>query len=66
MMGTYCTYVGKFARGQFFRRYCVRCGHNKAHLGDTELRCHYLEYRKNGEVIPNKEATVKIPPDMRG
>ncbi|MBA7615833.1 hypothetical protein ES703_23120 [subsurface metagenome] len=65
MIGTFCKQVGKFDRGQMFRRYCVRCGHNTAHLGDKELRCQYLEYRKNGEVIPNKQPTIRIPPDMR-
>lgn len=62
MIGTYCTYVGKFARGQFFRRYCVRCGHNKAHLGDTELRCRFLEYRP---VNPDNKPAIRIPLDMR-
>ena len=63
MIGIFCTYAGKFARGQMFRRYCVRCCHNKAHLGDTELRCRFLEYRP---VNPDKQPTIRIPADLRG
>ncbi|MBA7632706.1 hypothetical protein ES703_40259 [subsurface metagenome] len=70
MLGTFCTQVMKFERGQLFRRYCVRCVHNTAHLGDAELHCRYLEYRqqhKGGrEVIPDKKPTIRIPPDLRG
>lgn len=71
-MGTFCTFVGKFDRGQMFRRYCVRCVHNTAHLGDAELHCQFLEHRGNpkpkggGEIIPDKEPSVSIPPDLRG
>lgn len=72
MLGTYCTIVNKFERGQLFRQYCTRCSHNTAHLGDEELHCRYLEYRvtyqpKNRrEVIPNKKPTIWIPEDLRG
>ncbi len=63
MIGTYCTQVKKFERGQLFRRYCTRCAHNTAHLGDVEMHCRYLEYRS---VNPDKKPTIRIPPDMRG
>lgn len=62
MIGTFCTQVGKFERGQMFRRYCVGCVHNTARLGDAELQCQYLEWR---EVIPNKKPSIRIPPDLR-
>ena len=71
MIGTYCTYAGKFERGQLFRRYCVSCVHNTAHLGDAELQCRYLEYRityqpqKGRAVIPNTKPSIRIPPDLR-
>lgn len=67
MIGIYCTQAGKFARGQMFRRYCVRCIHNTAHLGDTELHCRYLEYRHcgAGRMLDSKPS-ISIPPDMRG
>lgn len=61
MVGTFCTQVNKFERGQMFRRYCVRCVHNSAKLGDAELQCRYLEWR----VIPNKKPSIRIPPDLR-
>jgi len=67
MIGTYCTQVKKFERGQMFRRHCVRCVHNTAHLGDEELFCRYLEYRITNP--PNrkpKKPSVLIPPDLRG
>lgn len=64
-MATFCTLVGKFDRGQMFRRYCVRCVHNTAHLGDAELHCPFLEHRSPPK--PNdKKPTIAIPPDMRG
>lgn len=71
MIGTYCTVVKKFERGQLFRRHCVGCVHNTAHLGDEELYCRYLEYRvtyqpKNRkEKLPDKKPSVWIPPDLR-
>ncbi|MBA7683713.1 hypothetical protein ES703_92094 [subsurface metagenome] len=69
MVGTFCRQVGKYERGQMFRRYCVRCVHNTAHLGDAELHCRYLEYRpsnRKGESIPDPKPTIRIPPDLRG
>ena len=72
MLGTYCTLVKKFERGQLFRHHCVRCVHNVAHLGDTELHCRYLEYRviyppnRRGDIIPNSKSTIRVPPDLRG
>ena len=72
MLGTYCTLVKKFERGQMFRQYCVRCVHNTAHLGDEELYCRYLEYlityqpKGKRQVIPSKRPSVWIPPDLRG
>ncbi len=63
MVGTYCTQVNKFDRGQMFRRYCVRCSENTAHLGDTELRCRFLEYRP---VNPDNKPAIRIPADLRG
>ena len=71
MLGTYCTQVKKFERRQMFRKHCIHCVHNTAHLGDEQLRCRYLERRmtyqpKHGkEVIPNKEPAIWIPPDLR-
>jgi len=62
MRGIFCTYAGKFDRGQMFRRYCVRCEHNKAHLGDTELRCRFLEFRP---LNTDEKPTIKIPADLR-
>ena len=71
ILGTYCTYAGKFERGLMFRRYCVRCVHNTAHLGDDELHCPYLEHRitsppdRKGEIIPGSKPSIRIPLDMR-
>ena len=71
MVGTFCKYVGRFDRGQLFRRYCVRCVYNTAHLGDAELRCPYLEYRiiypanRRGKIIPGREPAICIPTDLR-
>lgn len=71
MLGTYCTQVKKFERGQLFRRHCVQCVHNTAHFGDAELRCRFLEYQvtyptnRRGEVIPDRKPTIRIPPDLR-
>ncbi len=71
MIGTYCTYVGKFDRGQLFRRYCVRCVYNMAHHGDKELQCRYLQNRKTsppdrkGEIIPGSKPSITIPLDLR-
>lgn len=72
MPGTYCTQVNKFERGQLFRRHCVGCVHNTAHLGDAELRCRFLEYRailpapKTVKLIPDRRPTIRIPTDLRG
>lgn len=72
MLGIYCNLVGKFERGQMFRKYCIHCVHNTAHLGDEQLLCRYLEYRvtyqpkHKKEAIPSKEPAIWIPPDMRG
>ena len=72
MIGTYCTLVKKFERGHLFRRHCVGCVHNTAHLGDEELHCRYLEYQvtyppdRKGEIIPGWKPTICIPPDLRG
>ena len=74
MLGTYCSYVEKFERGQMFRRYCVRCVHNTAHLGDEELHCQYLEYRATYQPIGRRELipdtflkpSIRIPKDLRG
>lgn len=72
MVGTFCTHVNKFDRGQLFRRYCVRCIHNTAHQGDAELHCRYLEFRmtyptdRKGEIIPNSKPSIRIPMDLRG
>ena len=63
MVGTFCKYVGRFDRGQLFRRYCVRCSHNTAHLGDKELRCPFLEYRPLNN---DKKPAIRIPAGMRG
>jgi len=67
MIGTYCTEVGKFERGQMFRRYCARCVHNTAALGDTELHCRYLEYRFSSGVgrLPDKKPSIVVPRDLR-
>lgn len=71
MLGKYCRYVGKFERGQMFRRYCVGCVHNTANLGDTELHCQYLQYRiiyppdRKGETIPGSRPVILIPPDLK-
>ena len=71
MLGTYCTKVGKFERGQMFRRYCVRCVQNTAHLGDDELHCRYLEHRitsppdRKGEIILGSKPSIRIPLSMR-
>jgi len=71
MIGTYCTLVNKFERGQMFRHHCVGCAHNTAHLGDAELRCRYLEYlviypaNRKGEIIPDRKPTIQIPADLR-
>ena len=71
MLGTYCTLVKKFQRGQLFRHYCVGCVHNTAHFGDAEMHCHFLEYRvinpahRKGEIIPGRKPTICIPPDLR-
>ncbi len=64
MIGTYCTEVKKFERGQMFRHYCVGCVHNTANLGDTEISCRYLEYRHSGRG-PNSKPSISIPLDMR-
>jgi len=69
MIGTYCTLVKKFERGHLFRRHCVGCVHNTAHLDDEELHCRYLEYRiipKKEEFISSKKPAIRIPPDLRG
>ena len=72
MIGTYCTKVKKFERGQMFRRYCITCVHNTAHLGDAQLCCRYLEYRityppdRKGEIIPNVSPCISIPLNLRG
>ena len=72
MIGTYCTQVAKFERGQMFRHHCVGCAHNTAHLGDVDLHCRYLEYRivspahRRGEIIPDWKPTIRIPADLRG
>ncbi|MBA7552341.1 hypothetical protein ES705_44902 [subsurface metagenome] len=68
MIGTFCTQVQKFNRGQMFRRYCVGCVHNTAHLGDAELHCRFLEYRvtRKGEIIPDRKPAIRIPADLRG
>ncbi len=71
MIGTYCTLVKKFNKGHLFRRHCVGCVHNTAHLGATELRCRFLEYRviypanRKGEVIPDRKPFICIPADLR-
>ncbi len=72
MIGTYCTHVKKFNRGQLVRRHCGGCVHNTAHPGDAELHCRFLEYRfiypahRKGEVIPDRKPTIRIPADLRG
>jgi len=72
MLSTYCTLVKKFNKGRLFRKHCVGCAHNTAHLGDAELRCRFLEYRiiypahRKDEIIPDRKPTVQIPPDLRG
>jgi len=72
MLGTYCTLVRKFERGQMFSKYCVHCVYNTAHLGDDRLYCGYLEYRityqpkGKKEAIPGTKPSVWIPPDLRG
>ncbi|MBA7637565.1 hypothetical protein ES703_45211 [subsurface metagenome] len=71
MIGTFCTLVKKFERGQMFRHHCTGCSHNTAHLGDAELHCRYLEYRvtyqpKNRrEKLPDRKPTIRIPADLR-
>jgi hypothetical protein len=71
MVGTYCTQVKKFERGQMFRRYCVRCVHNTAHFGDDKLYCQFLKYRgthpphRKVEIIPDSRPTIWIPLDLR-
>jgi len=65
MVGTYCTLAKKFERGQMFRRYCVRCVHNTAHLGDTDLHCRYLEYRLSSSRLPDSKPSISIPRDLR-
>lgn len=72
MLGTYCTQVKKFERGQMFRRHCVGCAHNTARQGDVEMGCRYLKYQiisppnRKGEIIPDSKPTIRIPPDLRG
>ena len=61
-MGTFCRYVEKFDRGRPFRRYCVRCPNNTAHLGDKELHCSFLEYRPTDN---DKKPAIRIPAGMR-
>jgi len=71
VLGTYCTFAGKFERGWMFRHYCGRCIHNTAHLGDHELHCPYLEQRitsppgRKGEIIPSSKPSIRIPLDLR-